>query len=77
MNLKKKYIGIEVMFLYKKWSFNVLLNNLIITNFLNIQKKIFFLQFDFYKYYFFNFSKNTSFSNNRILFLKNKITKIS
>jgi hypothetical protein len=60
-------------YLYKKWTFSILLNNLIINNFLIFQRKIWFLQFDFYKYYFYNFSKTTSFLNPRLITLKNKI----
>lgn len=62
------------MFLYKKWNYIVLLNNLIINGFLTLQKKIFFLQFDLYKYFFYNYSKTTSVLNTRIIALKNKIT---
>ena len=64
------------MFLYKKWTFITLLNNLIINNFLILQKKIFFLKFDIYKYPFFNFSKETNILTNRIIIIKNKITQI-
>lgn len=61
------------MYLYKKWNFIILLNNLILNSRLPILKKVFFLQFDIYKYYFYNFSKKTSFSNTRIVALKNKL----
>ena len=61
------------MFLYKKWNFIILLNNLILNNFLTLQKKLFFLQFDIYKYYFYNFSKTTYFLNTRAIYFKNKI----
>lgn len=63
------------MYLYKKWNFIIFLNNLVVHNFLIIQKKILFLKFDVYKYYFFNFSKETNIVNNRIINLKNKITQ--
>lgn len=61
--------------IYKKWNYIVLLNNLILYGFTSFQKKILYLQFDFYKYFFYNYSKITSVSNNRIIFLKNKIKK--
>jgi len=61
------------MFLYKKWSFIILLNNLIINSFLTLQKKIVFLKFDIYKYYFFNYLKTTNIINSRIIVLKNRL----
>ena len=63
------------MFLYKKWNFSILLNNLVINSFLTIQKKIYFLKFDIYKYYFYNYSRTTNVTNNRLILLKHKISQ--
>ena len=63
--------------IYKKWNYIILLNNLILSGFTSFQKKILFLQFDFYKYSFYNYSKTISTNNDRIISIKNKIKKIS
>lgn len=59
--------------IYKKWNYIILLNNLILSGFTTFQKKLLFLQFDFYKYSFYNYSKTTSTNNDRIISIKNKI----
>jgi len=64
------------MFLYKKWSFAILLNNLIINQFSISLKTIKYLNFDIYKYFFFNYKKTTQFTNLRILTIKKKLTSL-
>ena len=61
------------MFLYKKWNFIILLNNLIINYFSIVYKTVKYLNFDIYKYYFFNYNKITKFVNLRVLNMKKKI----
>lgn len=60
------------IFLYKKWNFIVLLNNLINLGFFVYKKKIIFLNFDVNKYFFWVYSKKIKLQNLKILELKKK-----
>lgn len=62
------------MFLYKKWTFYLLLNNLVLSTSLILKKKVLVLNFDIYKYFFFNYSKATTVLNTRFISIKNKLT---
>lgn len=60
-----------MFFLYKKWNFVLFLNNLVLSDLLSIQSKLFNLAFDFYKFYFFNYSKITQNQQIKLLKIKN------
>jgi len=61
----------KVFYLYKKWSFLVLMNNLVIGGFLIYTKKIVFLRFDLNKLFFWIYSKKVRLETKKILKLKN------
>lgn len=58
------------IFLYKKWNFLVLLNNLVTSGFLIYQKKVLFLHFDVNKFFFWTYSKKLKFKNTKTVQLK-------
>jgi hypothetical protein len=62
------------MSLYKKWTFYILLNNLVSNTYFIFKKKVLVLNFDIYKYFFFNYSKATIRINQRFISVKNKLT---
>jgi hypothetical protein len=62
------------MFLYKKWTFCILLNNLVLNISSIIKQKVLVLNFDIYKYFFFNYSKATTIINTRFISIKNKLS---
>lgn len=61
----------KMFLLYKKWNFILFLNNLVLSDFLAIQHKLYNLPFDFYKFYFFNYSKTTQNQQIKLLKIKN------
>ena len=63
------------IFLYKKWSLLILLNNLIISGFLSYQKKLIFLQFDTTNFFFWVYEKR-KIEGNKIVDLKNQCVLI-
>lgn len=60
------------IFLYKKWNFLILLNNLIISGFSVYTKKILFLRFDTNKFFFWVYSKKIKFQNVKVMRFKKK-----
>jgi len=62
----------KVLYLYKKWNFLVLLNNLISIGFFVYKKKILFLRYDTSKHFFWVFVKKVKFQNQKVLNLKKR-----
>lgn len=60
------------IFLYKKWSFLVLLNNLVILGFFVYKKNILFIKFDTNNFFFWVYSKKLKLINKKIWGLKKK-----
>lgn len=60
------------IFLYKKWNFLILLNNLITSGFSVYTKKILFLRFDINKFFFWVYSKKVKFQNKKVINFKKK-----
>lgn len=60
------------IFIYKKWNYIILLNNLINSGFFVYTKKIIFLHFDVNKFSFWLYTKKIKLQNKKILFLKKK-----
>ena len=46
----------KIFYLYKRWNYLLLLNNLIVSSFLTYTKPIIFLQTDIYKFFFWNYT---------------------
>lgn len=59
-------------FIYKKWSFLILINNLVYYSFFCYKKKVLFLQFDTNKFFFWIYSKKIKLQNKKIVYLKKK-----
>lgn len=60
------------IFLYKKWNFLILLNNLVFLGFFVYTKKIMFLRFDINNYFFWVYAKKLKIQNKKIWGLKKK-----
>ena len=60
------------IFIYKKWNYLILLNNLITLGNFSYTKKIVFLHFDVNKFYFWIYNKKIKLQNKKIVYLKKK-----
>lgn len=58
---------IKFFYIYKRWNFLILLNNLVCSGFLVYKKKIMFLHFDLNKFFFWVYSKKVKLQTKRIL----------
>ena len=60
-------------YIYKKWNFLILLNNLISTGFFIYSKKIIFLKYDMSKYFFLSLWKEKKISESKSVKFKKKV----
>jgi hypothetical protein len=60
------------LFIYKKWNFLLLLNNLVSVGLFAYSKKIIYLRFDISNFFFWVYSKKIKFKNKKIVDLKKR-----
>jgi hypothetical protein len=60
------------VFIYRKWNFLILLNNLVSVGLFVYSKKIIHLRFDISNFFFFVYSKKIKFKNKKIVDLKKR-----